>query len=107
MILPRQLVQHLARSGRLEAAWAQHGGRPRILGPHGQALSWGANHPAFQSGSGRHVPMFLYLYGDDARFNSFGDKLVLVSCGFRVGPKEKFHAGALSGLCAERGPVNH
>ena len=78
MILPHHLVQHLARSGHLEAAGLSMEDVRQYWDHMGRHAAWGASHPAV--GSARHMPMF--LYGDDARFNSFGDKLLIVCCGF-------------------------
>ena len=78
MILPHHLVQHLARSGHLQAAGLSIEDVKEYWSHMGKFSSWGPSHPAFSTG--RHMPMF--LYGDDARINAFGDKLVLVCGGF-------------------------
>ena len=89
MILPHQLVQHLAGSGHLAAAGLSMEDVGKYWAHMGRHSAWGTNHPAFERG--RHMPMFLpALTGPGQLW-------------IPVGPKEEFPADALSALFAERG----
>ena len=78
MVLPHELIQHLQRCGHLDEAELSLDSCKRYWEHARHHMEWAAEHGG--TAGGRHHPLF--LYGDDARWNSYGDKLVLVSMGF-------------------------
>ena len=77
IVLPHELIEHLQKSGHLaEAALSLEACR-EYWQHASKYMEWGPGHSA--SAAGRHHPM--YLYGDDARVNNWGDKLIFICLG--------------------------
>ena len=78
VVLPHDLVRHLQKNGHLDQAELNLDACRRYWAHAGRFMAWSEDHAATTGGC--HHPLF--LYGDDARWNVYGDKLVLVSMGF-------------------------